>query len=49
MENTQKINMNIKSLALQRSYKVQGVIEPGLFVHICIVAEENVFFVYGQS
>ncbi len=40
--------MNNKSLALQRSYKIQGVIEPGLFVHIC-VAEENVFFVYGQS
>jgi hypothetical protein len=46
---TQRINMKNKSSALQRSYQVQGIIEPGLFVHICTVAEENVFFVYGQS
>ncbi len=48
-KNTQKINMNNKSLALglQRSYKVQGVIEPGLFVHICTVAKEKVFCVWS--
>jgi hypothetical protein len=46
-QNAQKINMNNKSLALQRSYKVRGVIDPGLFVHICTAAEENVFCVWS--
>jgi hypothetical protein len=31
-KNAQKIKMSNKSLALQRSYKVQGVSEPGLYV-----------------